>query len=138
MTTPTSIVRVNQPQTIQQQQIIQNQGQFVPQTLWTNNTPQSPQQQFTLQKQTQPSAVLQYATVKNGKRKFFFLFVTGVAFHIFLFSFLSLPWVCDHSFSLISSITYRYLSFVVSPLLCSTLDLCDIYIYIYMCVFSYL
>jgi hypothetical protein len=69
MTTPTSIVRVNQPQNIQQ--TIQNHGQFVPQTLWTNNIPQSPQNQFTLQKQTQPSSVLQYATIKNGKRNFF-------------------------------------------------------------------
>jgi len=65
MTTPTSIVRVNQPQSTQQQQ-----GQFIPQTLWTNNLSQH---QFTLQKQTQPSSVLQYATVKNGKRKCFFL-----------------------------------------------------------------
>lgn len=63
MTTPsTSIVRVNQPQTIQ------NQGQFVPQTLWTNNLTQNPQQQqqFTLQKQTQQSSVLQYTSIKNG------------------------------------------------------------------------
>ena len=72
MTTPTSIVRVNQPQSTQQHQTIQNHGQYMPQTLWTNNMPQSPQHQFTLQKQTQPSSVLQYATVKNGKRKFFF------------------------------------------------------------------
>jgi len=71
MTTPTSIVRVNQPQNTQQ--TIQNHGQFVPQTLWTNNIPQSPQNQFTLQKQTQPSSVLQYATIKNGKRNFFFI-----------------------------------------------------------------
>jgi hypothetical protein len=78
MTTPTNIVRVNQPQTIQQQQTIQNQGQFVPQTLWTNNISQTPQQQqqFTLQKQTQQSPVFQYATVKNGKnRKIFFFFL---------------------------------------------------------------
>jgi hypothetical protein len=77
MTTPTSIVRVNQPQTIQQQQqhTMQNQGQYLQQTLWTNNNPQSPQHQFTLQKQTQPSSVLQYATIKNGRRRsFLFLF----------------------------------------------------------------
>jgi hypothetical protein len=61
MTTPTSIVRVNQPQ-----QTMQNQGQFVPQT-WTNNL--SPHQ-FTLQKPTQSSSVLQYTTVKNGTRKY--------------------------------------------------------------------
>ena len=76
MTTPsTSIVRVNQPQTIQhQQQSGQNQGQYVQQTVWSNNLSQNPQQQqqqFTLQKQTQPSSVLQYATIKNGKKKIF-------------------------------------------------------------------
>lgn len=75
MTTPTSIVRVNQPQNSQQQQqhqLIQNQGQYLQQTLWTNSVQQSPQQHqqhFTLQKQTQSSSVLQYATVKNGMRK---------------------------------------------------------------------
>ncbi len=72
MTTPTNIVRVNQPQ-----QTIQNQGQFVPQTLWTNNSqtpPPQQQQSFTLQKQTQPSFVLQNATIKNGKIKFLRIF----------------------------------------------------------------
>jgi hypothetical protein len=77
MTTPTNIVRVNQPQ-----QTIQNHGQYVPQTLWTNNSqtppPQQQQQQqqqsFTLQKQTQPSFVLQNATIKNGKIKFLRIF----------------------------------------------------------------
>ena len=78
MTTPTNIVRVNQPHTFQQQQqqhqTMQNQGQFVPQTIWTHNLSQTSQQQqqhqqhFTLQKQTPPNSVLQYATVKNGKR----------------------------------------------------------------------
>ena len=76
MTTPTSIVRVKQPQTIQQQQqTMQNQGQYLQQTLWTNNNnPQSPQHQFTLQKQNQPSSVLQYATIKNGRRRSSFCF----------------------------------------------------------------
>ncbi len=77
MTTPTSIVRVNQPQSTQQQQ-----GQFIPQTLWTNNL--SPHQ-FTLQKQTQPSSVLQYATVKNGKRKCFFFWINNFFFVFELF-----------------------------------------------------
>jgi hypothetical protein len=67
MTAPTSIVRVNQPQTMQHQQQ-QQQGQYIPQQVWTNNMPQSPQQQFTLQKQPQQSSVFQYATVKNGAR----------------------------------------------------------------------
>ena len=76
MTTPTNIVRVNPTQTIQSQQTIQNQtGQFVPQTVWAHNISQTPQQQqqFTLQKSTQPSSVLQYATIKNGKNRFFSL-----------------------------------------------------------------
>lgn len=69
MTTPsTSIVRVNQPQ-----QTVQNQGHFVPQTLWANNPSQSPQQQFTLQKTTQPTSVLQYAAIKNGSVEFLIL-----------------------------------------------------------------
>jgi len=61
MTTPsTSIVRLNHPQ--------QNQGHFVTQSMWTNNVPQNSQaqQQFTVQKTTQPTSVLQYTTVKNG------------------------------------------------------------------------
>ncbi|CAF0799115.1 unnamed protein product [Rotaria sordida] len=65
MTTPTSIVRVNQPQTLQQSSTALNQGQFVPQTFWTNNIQHTPQHQFTLQKQTQQSSGLQYTTVKN-------------------------------------------------------------------------
>ncbi|CAF3339479.1 unnamed protein product [Rotaria sp. Silwood1] len=66
MTTPTSIVRVNQPQTIQQQSTTLNHGQFVPQTLWTNNIQQTPQHQFTLQKQPQQQlSGVQYAPVKN-------------------------------------------------------------------------
>ena len=56
MTAPTSIVRLNQPQTTQ------NQAQFVSQTLWTNNTSQSTQQSFNVQKPIQTS-------VKNGKKK---------------------------------------------------------------------
>lgn len=75
VTTPTNIVRVNPTQTIQSQQTIQNQtGQFVPQTVWANTISQAPQhqQQFTLQKPTQPSSVLQYATIKNGKNLFLF------------------------------------------------------------------
>jgi hypothetical protein len=84
MTTPTSIVRVNQPHAIQQQQITQNQGQYVPQTLWTNNNnPQSPQHHFTVQKQTQPSSVLQYATVKSGTKEFLF-FWNKTIFSIFI------------------------------------------------------
>ncbi|CAF0787250.1 unnamed protein product [Adineta steineri] len=64
MTTPTNIVRVNQPQTMQHQQQQQQQhGQFVQQTVWTSNN--NPQHQFTLQKQSQQSSVFQYATVKN-------------------------------------------------------------------------
>jgi hypothetical protein len=76
MTTPTSIVRVNQPQSMQQQQhqITHNQGQFAPQTLWTNNISPTAQHQFTLQKQTQQSPIVQYATVKNGMRNTFFVF----------------------------------------------------------------
>ncbi|CAF4211878.1 unnamed protein product, partial [Rotaria sp. Silwood2] len=65
MTTPTSIVRVNQPQTMQHQTTALNQGQFVPQTLWTNSIQQIPHHQFTLQKQTQQQSGIQYATVKN-------------------------------------------------------------------------
>ena len=69
MTTPTSIVRVNQPQNMQQtHHIAQNQGQFQSQTLWTNAMPQSPQHQFTLQKAPQQSPIVHYATVKNGQR----------------------------------------------------------------------
>ena len=84
MTTPTSIVRVNQPQTMQQQST-QNQGQFVPQTLWTNNMSQSPQHQFTLQKQTPQSPILQYATVKNGERNFLFFEKKQLVVFFFLF-----------------------------------------------------
>lgn len=63
MTTPTSIVRVNQPQST-----TINHGQFLPQTVWTNNnTSQSSQPQFTIQKQPQQQSTIQYATVKNGK-----------------------------------------------------------------------
>jgi hypothetical protein len=72
-TTPTSIVRVNQPQTMQQQQ----QGQFLPQTVWTNNTPQ---QQFTLHKQPQQSPVFQYTTVKNGMRNLLFFLINNSFF----------------------------------------------------------
>ena len=75
MTTPTNIVRVNPTQTIQSQQTMHNQtGQFVPQTIWTNNISQTSQQQqqFTIQKPTQSSSVLQYATIKNGKNLCFF------------------------------------------------------------------
>ena len=76
VTTPTNIVRVNQPQ-----QTIQNQGHYVPQTVWTNNSQIQPQQQhhqqqFTLQKQ--PSFVLQNAPVKSGKIKYnLFLFISN-------------------------------------------------------------
>jgi len=71
MTAPTSIVRVNQPQTMQQQQ---QQGQFLPQTIWANNIPQQQQQQqFTLHKQPQQSPVFQYTAVKNGMRSLCFL-----------------------------------------------------------------
>ena len=75
VTTPTNIVRMNPTQTIQPQHTIQNQtAQYVPQTVWTNTISQAPhqQQQFTLQKQTQPSSVLQYATIKNGKNLLLF------------------------------------------------------------------
>jgi hypothetical protein len=68
MTTPTSIVRLNQSLPMmqqQQQQQPQTQGSFAPQTMWTN-MPQSPQQQFTLQKQQQLSSLVQYSSVKNG------------------------------------------------------------------------
>ncbi|CAF5171068.1 unnamed protein product [Rotaria magnacalcarata] len=74
MTTPTSIVRVNQPQNMQQHPHTISQGQYVPQTIWTNNisqTSQQQQQQFTLQKQTHQQATVQYTTVKNGKIKYF-------------------------------------------------------------------
>ena len=68
MTTPTSIVRVNQPQTMQQiQQMTTNQGQLTQQTLWASSTPQSPQPQFTLQRTNQQSPIFQYATIKNGE-----------------------------------------------------------------------
>ncbi|CAF2134598.1 unnamed protein product [Rotaria magnacalcarata] len=69
MTTPTSIVRVNQPQNMQQHPHTISQGQYVPQTIWTNNisqtSQQQQQQQFTLQKQTHQQATVQYTTVKN-------------------------------------------------------------------------
>ncbi|CAF3469297.1 unnamed protein product [Rotaria socialis] len=67
MTTPTSIVRVNQPQNMQQHPHTISQGQYVPQTIWTNNISQTSQQQqqFTLQKQTHQQATVQYTTVKN-------------------------------------------------------------------------
>ncbi len=83
MTTPTSIVRVNQPQNTQQHQ---NQGQFVPQTLWTNNIPQTSQPQFTLQRQTQQSPVFQYTTIKNGKKNIFLInivFFSYISFILF-------------------------------------------------------
>jgi hypothetical protein len=69
MTTPTSFVRFNQPQNIQQSHhITQNQGQYTPQTVWTNTMQQTSHPQFTLHKPSQQSPIVHYATVKNGER----------------------------------------------------------------------
>ena len=67
MTTPTSIVRLNQPQTMSQtHHIVHSPGPFQGQTTWTNSMSQSPQPQFTLQKTSQATPIVQYTTVKNG------------------------------------------------------------------------
>ena len=81
MTNPTSIVRVNQPQTMSQtHHIAQNPGQFQGQTAWTNSVSPSSQPQFTLQKAPQGTPILQYTTVKNGesKRKTLFVHLSSI------------------------------------------------------------